>query len=110
MKEEYKDFIGIYDESVPVDLCNEFVKNYEEAKKNRTIIDCSVKNEHTLTEKIHPIQRKDEAIYVAPLSSTIYPIPPVETYFDLLGECMMKYLKRYSIQFNQTPGNNPFYV
>ena len=30
MKKEYKDFIGIYDESVPVELCNEFVKNYNE--------------------------------------------------------------------------------
>ena len=39
MKEEYTDFIGIYDESVPVELCNVFVNNYEEAKKNRTIID-----------------------------------------------------------------------
>ena len=33
MKEEYKDFVGIYDENVPVELCNEFVKNYEEAKR-----------------------------------------------------------------------------
>jgi len=31
MKEEYKDFIGIYDESVPVELCNEFVDNFKEA-------------------------------------------------------------------------------
>ena len=35
MKEEYKDFVGIYDESVPLDLCNDFVENYEKAKKNR---------------------------------------------------------------------------
>jgi len=35
MKEEYKDFIGIYDESVPIDLCNDFVNNYEGAKKNQ---------------------------------------------------------------------------
>ena len=26
MKEEYKDFVGIYDESVPIELCNEFVE------------------------------------------------------------------------------------
>ena len=30
MIEEYKDFVGIYDESIPVELCNEFVNNYEE--------------------------------------------------------------------------------
>ena len=41
MKEEYKDFVGIYDESVPIELCNEFVENFEQAKKNRTIIDLS---------------------------------------------------------------------
>ena len=45
MKEEYKEFVGIYDESVPVDLCNVFVDNWEEAKKNRTFIDCTVENE-----------------------------------------------------------------
>ena len=28
MKEEYKDFVGIYDESVPIELCNEFVENF----------------------------------------------------------------------------------
>ena len=39
MKEEYKDFIGIYDESVSVELCNVFVKNWEEAKKMYSEID-----------------------------------------------------------------------
>ena len=38
MKEEYKDFVGIYDESVPVELCNVFVENWDKAKKNKTII------------------------------------------------------------------------
>ena len=110
MKEEYKDFIGIYDESVPVDLCNEFVKNYEEAKKNRTIIDCSVKNEHTLTEKIHPMQRKDEVIYVAPLSSTIYPKPPVQAYFKFLIECFKCYVDRYGITFHGQIFNDVFKI
>ena len=27
MKEDYKEFVGIYDESVPIELCNEFVEN-----------------------------------------------------------------------------------
>ena len=110
MKEEYKDFIGIYDESVPIELCEEFVKNYEEAKKNRTIIDCSVKNEHTLTEKIHPIQRKDEAIYVAPLSSTIYPIPPVKAYFSFLQECCNRYIEKYGITFHGQIFNDVFKI
>ena len=47
MKEEYKDFVGIYDESVPIDLCEEFVNNYEEAKKNRTIKDLTKENIET---------------------------------------------------------------
>ena len=34
MKEEYKEFIGIYDESVPVELCNGFVENYVEMVKD----------------------------------------------------------------------------
>ena len=31
MKEEYKDFIGIYDDSVPIELCIIFVNGYDEA-------------------------------------------------------------------------------
>ena len=101
MKEEYKDFIGIYDESVPVDLCNEFVENWEEAKKNRTIIDPKEKN-------LNPLIRKDETAFVAPLSSTIYPKPPVKAYFEYLQECFKCYINRYSIQFNGTFFNDVF--
>ena len=45
MEEHYEDFIGIYDESVPVDLCNSFVENWEVAEKNQTLVDCTVENE-----------------------------------------------------------------
>ena len=84
MKEEYKEFIGIYDESVPIDLCNEFVKNYEEAKKNRTIIDMTnPENELGIIEgDTPPLNRKDEVAFVYPLMSTIYPKPPVKAYFN----------------------------
>ena len=81
MKEEYREFVGIYDESVPVKLCNAFVEDYEEAKKNQTIIDCTVENELGILEKNPPSSvRKDEVVFVAPLYSTIYPVPPVKTY------------------------------
>ena len=70
MKEEYKEFIGIYDESIPVELCNEFVENYELAKKNRTIIDLSKPNETEWCETPPPLVRKDEVAFVAPLFST----------------------------------------
>ena len=69
MKEEYKDFVGIYDESVPVELCDAFVNNWEEAKKNQTIIDLSKENETLIHDKLSPIQRKDEAAFVTPLFS-----------------------------------------
>ena len=104
MKEEYKDFVGIYDESVPVELCKVFVDNYEEAKKNRTIIDLTKENDtgHQNLER-NPLARKDETAFIYPLSSTIYPRPPVEAYFKFLYECFICYLKRYSIQFENTP-------
>ena len=110
MKEEYKDFVGIYDESVPVDLCEGFVENWEKAKKNRTIIDLSKENEHTLTEKINPMQRKDEVIYVAPLSSTIYPRPPVSAYFECIQKCFECYVHRYSIMFEGNIFNDIFKI
>ena len=60
MKEEYKDFIGIYDENVPVDLCNVFVENWEEGKKNQTIIDMTKQNETGYWKNSPPLVRKDE--------------------------------------------------
>jgi len=110
MKEEYKDFIGIYNESVPIELCNEFVKNYEKAKKNRTIIDLSKPNETLIHEKFNPLSRNDEVVYVAPLSSTIYPIPPVDAYFEFLGKCLKCYMERYCIMFNGPLFNDVFKI
>ena len=95
MKEEYKDFVGIYDRNIPVKLCNEFIENYEEAKKNRTMIDLSGKENVPLD----PIARKDESAFITPISSTIYPIPPVQEYFNFLKKCFECYIKRYSITF-----------
>ena len=110
MKEEYKDFIGIYDESVPVDLCNVFVENWEEAKKNETIMDCSVKNEAGELENTRSLQRKDEVAFVYPLSSTIYPIPPVKAYFSRLQKCFNCYMERYSIEFYGALFNDVFKI
>ena len=115
MKEEYKEFVGIYDESVPVELCNEFVKNYEEAKKNSTIIDITKENPYGQNVgekrvKDFPLMRKDEPVFVAPLYSTIYPRPPVEDYFNFLGECFGSYMKKYFIEFNGPIYNNVFKI
>ena len=110
MKEEYKDFVGIYDESVPVDLCDEFVKNYEEAKKNRTIIDCFVENKTGHRETLPHSVKKDDVVVVAPILSTIYPIPPVQTYFKFLYECFKSYTERYSIVFNGVIFNDVFKI
>ena len=110
MKEEYKDFVGIYDESVPVELCNIFVDNWEEAKKNRTIIDLSEENETGHNEKPPPFVRKDEVAFVTPTSSTIYPIPPVHAYFDFLRKCFECYVERYGIEFSGIIHNDIFKI
>jgi len=116
MKEEYKDFIGIYDDSVPVELCNAFVENYEEAKKNRTIIDLRKENESGFLDGDDTnigrgkLQRNDEAIIVGPLTSTVYPIPPVQAYFNFLHECFACYRERYSIEFNGLIYNDVFKI
>ena len=111
MKEEYKDFVGIYDESVPVELCNIFVDNWEEAKKNRTIIDLSEENETGILHRTdNPIGRKDEIAFINPLSSTIYPIPPVHAYFDFLRKCFECYVERYGIEFSGIIHNDIFKI
>jgi len=112
MKEEYKEFIGIYDESVPVELCNGFVENYEEARKNRTIIDMTnPENELGIFDHvIPPIERKDEVVFVAPLYSTTYPRPPVKAYFDFLTECFKSYVERYAITFDGPIYNDVFKI
>ena len=110
MKEEYNDFIGIYDESVPVDLCNVFVDNFEEAKKNETIVDLSVENETGIIEGIPAIMRKDEVAFITPLYSTVYPIPPVKSYFGHLQECFRLYKDRYTVEFNGSIFNDVFKI
>lgn len=110
MKEEYKDFVGIYDESIPVNLCNKFVENYEEAKTNQTIIDCSEENESGIIDNNSILIRKDDVAYVAPLFSTIYPRPPVSKYFNFLTKYFHCYVKRYGINFDGTIYNNYFKI
>ena len=110
MKEEYKDFVGIYDESVPIKLCNEFVENWEEAKKNRAVIDLTKENKSGCQEKYHLLHRKDESAFITPLSSTIYPRPPVQAYFQFLQECFKCYMKRYSIEFDGVIFNDDFKI
>ena len=99
MIEEYKDFVGIYDESVPTELCNGFVENYEEAKKNQTIIDMTKENKTGYWKNPPPLVRKDEVAFIAPTYSTIYPRPPVGTYFEFLSKCFECYMERYNIEF-----------
>ena len=100
MREEYKDFVGIYDNSVPADLCEEFVKNYDEAVRNRTIIDVSKDNETKILDNSPKFIREDNVAYITPTVSTIYPIPPVHAYFKFLEECFRCYVKNYGIEFN----------
>ena len=109
MKEEYKDFVGIYDESVPIELCNEFAKSYEKAKKNRTFIDLSKENETGVVETPSPPRvKRDEVAFIAPTYSTIYPQPPVQAYFQFLRKCFECYIERYGIQFRGIFYNDVF--
>jgi len=112
MKEEYKEFIGIYDESVPIDLCEMFVGNYEGAKKNQTIIDMTnPENKLGIIDDATPLlKRKDEVAFVAPLYSTIYPRPPVHAYFNFLEKCFNCYMERYSIFFSGPIYNDVFKI
>jgi len=110
MKEEYKDFVGIYDESVPVELCNDFLNDYEKAKRNRTIIDLSGENETGLVPQERNFIRSDETMFVAPILSTIYPVPPVKEYFKFLHECFKCYMKRYGVEFDGPLYNDVFKI
>jgi hypothetical protein len=86
------------------------VDNYEEAKKNRTIIDLSVENKTQILQNQAALMRKDEVAYVAPILSTIYPKPPVLEYFKFLAECFRCYVERYSIEFRGPIFNDLFKI
>ena len=111
MKEEYQEFVGIYDESVPVELCNDFVNDYEKAKKNRTFIDLSKINDSGFQDQTQKsTERKDEVAFIAPVLSSIYPIPPVQEYFKFLSECFKSYRIRYGIEFRGHIYNDVFKI
>ena len=110
MKEEYKDFIGIYDESVPVELCNGFVEDWKTAKKNQTIVDLRKENELGIIDQVSPHVRHDENAFVLPTYSTIMPIPPVKTYFHFLQECFRRYQLRYGIEYKGIIYNDVFKI
>ena len=80
-------------------MCNGFVETWEEAKKNRTFIDLTKENDTGHVQKPIPLNREDESAFITPLSSTIYPIPPVRAYYELLQKCFECYVKRYQITF-----------
>jgi len=98
---EYREFIGIYDNSVPPSVCETFVRGYDEAVEKRTIID---PNPHG------PLDKKDDAHYIWPLSSTIYPQPPVQEYFECLKNCFQHYMERYSFDFYGPIFNDVFKI
>ena len=90
MKEEYKDFIGIYDENVPVDLCNVFVENWEEGKKNQTIIDMTKQNETGYWKKYTGINGLNFGINNFGKSA---PYKEIYNHFNLNTESIIKKIK-----------------
>jgi len=108
MDVEYKDFIGIYDNSVPISLCDVFVKNWDEAKEKMEVIET-----HPATGQPRPenyIQKKDETAHITPLSSTIYPVPPCNAYFDYLKKCFNLYIEKYSFSYLGPIFNDQFKI
>jgi hypothetical protein len=110
MKAEYDQFIGTYDESVPIELCEEFVTNYDVAKENRTIINLNEDNEGWAKEPPPTLDRKDEPIFVHPIMSSIYPRPPVMAYYSHLRGCFHEYIDRYQIRFESPIYNDAFKI
>tara|TARA_R100000656_G_C3939803_1_gene126519 strand:+ start:71 stop:697 length:627 start_codon:yes stop_codon:yes gene_type:complete len=110
METDYRDFVGIFDNSVPVELCSEFVANYEIAKRNRTFIDVSKENELGVIDNPENMVRKDEVHFVTPIFSTLYPNPPVMKYFEYLSECFKLYREKFDIGFSGIITNDIFKI
>ena len=74
------------------------------------VIDITKENETGHREIDPPLDRKDEVAFIFPIVSTIYPIPPVKAYFDLLTKCFKCYADRYAIQFDGPIYNDVFKI
>ena len=109
MEIEYKDFIGIYDDSIPIELCKEFVDGYEKGVKNNTIIDLTKPNKIEFMEKIDN-ERKDTSMFVSSIFSTIFPPPPVRKYFNYLKKCFEDYEREYDLNFSSPLYNDVFKI
>ena len=96
MKEEYKDFIGIYDDSINDDMCKEFIKYYN------LVADSS----YSLSPDIFEIKndentRVDSSLFLRPWPGTVsvqYPTPLCDLYWKKLSQCVRHYLKEYEIK------------
>ena len=102
MKEEYKDFVGIYDGSVPVELCNNFANSFDDAEKARTVIPPAKVSDG--------MTHRDRSISFSAVSSDIYPLPPVQEYWKYLQSCFYAYDKRYNIAFTGALYNDTFKI
>ena len=103
MKIEYKDFVGIYDNSIPIKICEEFVENYETSEQNVELGDFSI-------PELSGADRLDSYEFVTPVISTILPRPPVEQYFIYLKSCFGDYVRKYSIEFGGAFMNDTFKI
>ena len=103
MEIEYKDFVGIYDNSIPIKICEDFVENYETSKRNVELGDFSTPN-------LSGADRLDSYEFVTPVISTILPRPPVEQYFIYLKSCFGDYVRKYSIEFGGAFMNDTFKI
>ena len=95
------DFIEIYDNSVPLVLCNELVKWFDLcSEKNFTI------HNMPFTEKgKHTVHRSDEAMVIPggikddhyPVSNDTLPGKICNAFWNVLSNCLDDYMRKYDM-------------
>ena len=83
-----EDFIGIFDNNVPVDLCNELVKWFDWCSDNGF----TANNMGTLNSNF----KEDEAVVIPSVHSLSIPEGVVTKYWECLNICLDNYVEKYS--------------
>ena len=111
MKEEYKDFVGIYDKSIPVELCNTFVEWFEWCSTNNLTIGSTLsgKPPDTDDDGVASIMREDESLHYPgratkdkTLTSVYHkslPYSLCNEYHQNLQKCFLTYTQKYQIMY-----------
>jgi hypothetical protein len=101
MKGIFEDFIGIWDNNVNENICNELIKYYDWTVKHNYNIspDTGELVKYKTGEQGHPPslnERQDEVIFINSASPQ-YPADLCEHYWKCLKQCCEEYMKNYII-------------